>query len=1159
MTQYIIIGGVAYENMEAYYQHQERIAASNAQISGVSGVGDWGTPAEQQYQMQQNRMKAEFQAEADRAAAARPYGVNTVVSAENPLYSFGNYNVPRDVYYGIHGPNTTERYKAAKAYLEGTTGVRIGGGDRAAPGTTGTVTVDSQGRTIPNYGRNVRGTYDYTGTQSMSLLAGSVQKMAFVPESIRAVAVKGEGMKLAIPTSRLADDNPWNPQIVNVRATERALTLAKSMVLERPGFDASMGLTMQENAASIQKFEKLRQGALAAGNTNLAFDYSRKAQAAAQNLNELSRAYHQAGKTMGIPIASNPYESIGDLGIELMKGTPIRDAERFSPISGELINSLPLMVTKIRGVSVTHGQGLQPDTWNQAMNREKGLPLVVNDFSRAADYIANAVKTGYVGPYGDLYGGKNWQGTTVDRPLGALVGGAAIGIRVMPPAAIPKPVQLVTLEGGMKMPAPFVSVSRSAQDITKMPDLPRSDAGMVLPAPFISTSVNPAAVTASAPSAAIAALPAPFKSIPTGTPPTGIDAMFGGANRRLASMLGFDKMPDITTDQIKATAPMLAAFGQVPVAIALHTPLVSDYVASYIGGEIESMKKAPVSAAAWFGAGIATGAAFRGVEYGVGLGRSAAAEKIISRGGLWRTADTFAGNVMKYAPTALGVAYAADISIRSTKIGTDLSPAAAGRLGSIIGTEARPMAGGAVLGYAAPAALGRASKQIIPTFNRVRTSIGEGFADISKGVPTVTQLKGKFVELRTPATAMSSPASSERLFVPRGNMEPRSWITVRSRGNPAVAASRARLESHMLRLHSTAAGERSPSMSREMYKIMAPQADATMTLSATGLGGEGSIKGFVVGQSPSRGFRDIIPGKPVRLSEIVAKREMRIDIQKPPIYGEVTTRTPGGAALASRVELSQTSLPALQQRTALSPGRQQLYQYQRGRSVDLSSDYQFAFRKLPPGMKRPGPAQADVIPKAITSVKPVVAMLPLSLLQSGVMAGTTHRSEMAQYMRNEIGSKAVPDTLDKFDAEMKKKEKTARALLFGMDMGKAVATPQKQRTAVFTPQITLQTQRLTTVPKVPVMEDHGFTKFTTTPKTNQIIRTEPDVWMRPKEPTAIPLPFDFPRGGGGGGGGFRSSRSWQYRNPVATDFLPGRGTAPKPMTMRMKKFKFPKF
>ena len=98
-----------------------------------------------------------------------------------------------------------------------------------------------------------------------------------------------------------------------------------------------------------------------------------------------SSEYHYQATKSGVPVAANPYEYLGDLSVEFLKGEPTKSSEVFSPVSGELKSYLP-----------TSG-GLQEWAWNRAEGKNENV-----SYMPALAYLASA--EGLEGPYGALYG-----------------------------------------------------------------------------------------------------------------------------------------------------------------------------------------------------------------------------------------------------------------------------------------------------------------------------------------------------------------------------------------------------------------------------------------------------------------------------------------------------------------------------------------------------------------------------------------------------------------------------------------------------------------------------------------------------------------------------------------------------------------------------------
>ena len=402
------------------------------------------------------------------AQRANPGTVNT----NSPLMRLGPYVMPSDVFFGLYSPGDTGRYQMAKSIYEGGTGRQIGGGTTAAPGTTGSVHVDTAGVPVPNYGMNERAANPnlYASSQPYSLIAGSPQsgwqgqntnipraQMPFQPTGmITLQGMNGPFPSYAIPTSSLATNNPWDPTIINKAASDRALQVAAALVSGRAGYDPEFGKSFLDSAKAVDKFEAMK---LLAGNSRDAWWAQNQEQKAAENLNEWSRAYHEAGQQMGIPVAANPYEAVGDTAVEMLKGTPTQLRDTFSPLSGDLLGILPMYTAK---GGATAGLGLQQDAWNAAIAREHGKDYSFANFGLAATYLSNKAKEGWQGPYGDLYGGQNFKGTIINAPLGEGVGGPKMLI-----AGYEAPLSASL--GESNLPKPFVSQSLPAPSPAVVP------------------------------------------------------------------------------------------------------------------------------------------------------------------------------------------------------------------------------------------------------------------------------------------------------------------------------------------------------------------------------------------------------------------------------------------------------------------------------------------------------------------------------------------------------------------------------------------------------------------------------------------------------------------------------------------------------------------
>lgn len=202
-----------------------------------------------------------------------------------------------------------------------------------------------------------------------------------------------------------------------------------------------------------------------------------------------------------------------------------------------------------------------------------------------------------------------------------------------------------------------------------------------------------------------------FIGVPVKSTIVGASDLLSGAERTVRDVTGFSSLPAPTTEQIKSTAPYLSIVpGATPIGMALQTPVISDYAASYLKGEVTGLQERPIQTAASFGAGIVMGGLFKGAEIGLGAARASVAEKAISQGGIYRGAEQFSAGALPTAGKVLGGLYAIDVGARATQMGRDFSPASAERLGGIVATEVRPLSAGMVLGYNAPGTVYKAAQ-----------------------------------------------------------------------------------------------------------------------------------------------------------------------------------------------------------------------------------------------------------------------------------------------------------------------------------------------------------------------------------------------------------------------------------------------------------------
>jgi len=209
----------------------------------------------------------------------------------------------------------------------------------------------------------------------------------------------------------------------------------------------SMGFNVaSEDVITGRTLEAQRQAAFKTpGLTDDRF-FSNALQQWVENKIELSSTYHHIGMRAGIPIPANRFEYQGDLAVELLKGEPRKDSERFSPVSGEMSQYLP----KYQG----RGEGIQDYAWRLA---ERGTGAGQVSFGAGIEKLLSA--EGKYGPYGILFGGPDYKTTPSGQVKGSTVAitptspiGVEIGIRE---GSIPRPFMSgVPAQSLLNLPGP---------------------------------------------------------------------------------------------------------------------------------------------------------------------------------------------------------------------------------------------------------------------------------------------------------------------------------------------------------------------------------------------------------------------------------------------------------------------------------------------------------------------------------------------------------------------------------------------------------------------------------------------------------------------------------------------------------------------------------
>ena len=217
-------------------------------------------------------------------------------------------------------------------------------------------------------------------------------------------------------------------------------------------------------------------------------------------------------------------------------------------------------------------------------------------------------------------------------------------------------------------------------------------------------------------------------------------------------------------------------------ALTSHSPTPTNIATTFGIGEVKGLVEKPVTTTASLALGIGFGAATRGAGFAWGK-----AEPIVAAraGPLVARSVGFTGS--KVIPAAMTTVYGVDVAARTTKGFTDFSAGSVAlRSGEITSTEIAPMGAGFVGGYRSPEAIrgGYNYAKTVPASARTfAETTGVKVQGVRSSIPTIDQIKYKWVEVRTPSTAMSQPMPSERFTVAR-----RPGIT--GSGNKWVEANR---------------------------------------------------------------------------------------------------------------------------------------------------------------------------------------------------------------------------------------------------------------------------------------------------------------------------------------------------------------------------------
>jgi hypothetical protein len=436
--------------------------------------------------------------------------------------------------------------------------------------------------------------------------------------------------------------------------------------------------------------------------------------------------------------------------------------------------------------------------------------------------------------------------------------------------------------------------------------------------------------------------------------------------------------------------------------------------------------------------------------------------------------------------------------------------------------------------------------------------VSETARGIRKSIPTVDQIKYKWVEIREPGSAMSTPAASERFGFSdraRGITNSNKWVEaqrISMRGSGTRTGSKRgsisgrptpRQESLRLNYNPT-------SPLKEINTNIASASRAKNILS----GIRGTLKGKWDTASTAVDEFAHLPLKERWRARTAAK-------DQPGTKGYFGSGKPAGGLQSGVGEFGTTVRSGRQsleirsassgisaeiesfapQRLEITPSRQTA---QRSRAFDM--DFGYESRKLPSGMQRPQPAQGQALaPKEIQAQSQNMRLSPVF----GVVP--QQRSSQVLAQRQEV--KAIPFTTPRFGIkeEVRSDQKRESSLI-------NIQTPITRNilgvsAAQITTSITGQRQRQIQTPQsvftqVPVAD----TRRTPTTRPDRVTTRTPfiDTTYTP-EPPKVPGKLWLPEAGGSSGNrpfSQMGSYGWSNLNPVGADILSGGGDFGSPFS-----------
>ena len=183
--------------------------------------------------------------------------------------------------------------------------------------------------------------------------------------------------------------------------------------------------------------------------------------------------------------------------------------------------------------------------------------------------------------------------------------------------------------------------------------------------------------------------------------PTKVPTVLDNLNTYIQSYLPSPEAGEKATILGTAVLPTFLPF-TLPSAINILTGKSSgsqdvSRVINPFAGQYTQFYEQPLLAPASYAIGAGLGAAYEGLTAATNLARGAVAEKVISEGGVWRSAINSFDFITSNAPKVLGGLYAADVAGRATDWGTKITPESVSTARGIVTQETAPLIAGTTL------------------------------------------------------------------------------------------------------------------------------------------------------------------------------------------------------------------------------------------------------------------------------------------------------------------------------------------------------------------------------------------------------------------------------------------------------------------------------